>query len=180
MSLESSNISAALALTFAAEAGERGWSRSAFDAFCSRNQIAPEEQKRYWPKGLRSVARSLNEAADEEMLRTWAEAGKGSMIDIVLRRFADNLRLKPSVAQLAKSDFLHPFDTLLRTSQTAERMLLCRGGYRSSGRVRRFMERWSLVLAYSACVLVWIGDRTESQRHTDRATRRFLAIASLD
>lgn len=180
MNREPLSNEADLALAFAAEAGERGWSRSTFEAFCVGHHITFEQQQYIWPNGIRSVARSLNEGADQQMLRAWANAERASMVDIILRRFADNQPLKSSVAQLAKSDFLHPFDTLTRTARTAERMLLCRGGYRRSGPVGQFIERWTLVLAYSACVLVWIGDHTEDQRRTDRATRRFLAIAGLD
>lgn len=179
MNLEVQIKETALAMAFATEASEQGWSRSAFEAFCAKRQITPQQQRQLWPRGLRSVARNLNEAADEQMCLAWANVARASLVDIVLRRFADNQSLKPSVARLAKSDLLHPFDTLTRTSQTAERMLLCRGGYRNRTPVGRFVERWSLVVLYSVCVLVWIGDHTDGQLHTDRATRRLLSTVGL-
>lgn len=179
MSVAGQSKETALALAFASEAAEAGWSRSAFETFCARHHVGPDERRRFWPQGPRSVARCLNEAADEQMRRAWRDVSRASLADIVLRRFADNHGLKRSVANLARSDLLHPFDTLLRTSRTADQMLLCRGGYRGRGSAARFFERWSLAILYSLCVLIWIGDRTESQTPTKRATRAMLSIPGL-
>lgn len=163
-----------LAIAYAAETSN--WSAASLEVFLEGRGISRVEQELIWPRGIRSAARGLNDAADEQMCCVWASVREAKLADIIWQRFADNQHLKKSVGMLARSDFFHPIDTLSRTVQTVEHMLQCRGGYRASGPVGRFAERWCLVLVYSASVLVWLGDKSESQNRTRNATHRLLKL----
>lgn len=160
-----------MARAFAAFA-TNGWTEGALQTVCDQQNISSEQKRTWWPKGVRSVAWDLNAAADEEMVRHWHD-GAPSLSAIFEQRFAANETLRASVGQLAKSDFFHPFNTLARTAETARLMLALRNLRPSFWRVS------GLVPAYSAAVLVWIGDRTEGRVRTARASRRFLALVGL-
>lgn len=160
-----------MARAFAAFAAS-GWKEAALQAFCDQQGISREQQRAWWPKGVRSIAWDLNAAADEEMERNWPE-GAPSLAAIFEQRFKANETLRASVGQLAKSDFLHPVNTLARTAATARHMLALRNLRPSFWRVSR------LVAAYSATVLVWVGDRSEARARTARTSALFLVLVGL-
>jgi hypothetical protein len=157
-----------LARAFAAFAAN-GWTHAAFEAFCDQQNLTKEQRRAWWPRGVRSVAWDLNAAADDEMRRRWPE-GAPSLAAIFEERFKANENLRASVGQLARSDLFHPFNTVARTAETARHMLALRNVRPSSWRVSR------LVLAYSATVLAWIGDRSKGRARTARAGAFFLAL----
>lgn len=162
----------ALSLSYAVAAADIGWSQAAFHEFLDARGVSADLRRRFWPQGARSAARVLNAIADDEMMRRWAGVRNARLADIVEKRFADNRLLKGSVARLALSDLVHPFDTLARTARTADQMLRCNGGYRAVRVLGRWCERWALVMAYSACVLVWLSDETPDERRTRAAIDR--------
>jgi hypothetical protein len=166
----------ALSLRYAVAAADIGWSQAAFHEFMDAQGVSTDMQLTLWPHGARSAARIMNTLADDEMNRRWATASNARLADIVQQRFADNRPLKRSVARLALSDLVHPLDTLARTAQTADHMLVCRGGYRATGVMARWCERWALVMAYSACVLVWLADKTPNEGLTRGAIHHLLAF----
>ena len=152
-------------LRFAALAADHGWSRATFERFRQERDIDVSEALNRWPAYERSLAWSFNQIADEAMLASW-QGKQPSLRELMSARFDQNLPYKRAVAALARSDALHPFDTLLRTAQTARRMrALC-----TPHRAGRF-ARWSLVFLYSAVVLVWLADATLEQRRTRAAVR---------
>lgn len=160
-----------MARAFAAFA-VNGWTEAALQAFCEQRDISKEQRHAWWPRGVRSVAWDLNAAADEEMVLHWPH-GAPSFAAIFDQRFKANESLRASVGQLARSDLFDPLNTLARTAETARRMLELRKLHPSFWRVSR------LVTAYSAAVLVWIGDRSEARIHTSRAGRLYLALTGL-
>ncbi|WP_395646819.1 hypothetical protein [Terricaulis sp.] len=157
---------AALAHAFAASGVS--WTDAAVAQFAVQQGLSVAECKTLWPRGARSVAWDLNKSADRAMQRRWRGETPG-LREIVLHRFADNAALKRSIGTLARSDSMHPCNTLARTAETARRMILCAGGYRSAPPLGHFLERWLLVFAYSFCVLVWLADDRADQRATRRA-----------
>ncbi|MCX7358735.1 MAG: hypothetical protein NT015_11445 [Alphaproteobacteria bacterium] len=160
-----------LSRAFAAFAA-KGWTEATLRAFCNQQSISDEQRRAWWPNGVRSVAWDLNAAADEEMERRWPE-GAPSLVAIFEQRFKSNESLRASVGQLARSDLFHPFNTISRTAETARRMLaLCK--FRPN-----FWRVSRLVIAYSATVLVWIGDRSEGGARTKRAGGAFLVFLGL-
>lgn len=158
-----------MARAFAAFATD-GWTEATLQAFCAQRDISKEQRQALWPRGVRSIAWDLNAAADQEMVQHWPQ-GAPLLAAIFEQRFKANENLRSSVGQLAKSDLFHPFNTLARTAQTARGMLQLRNLRPSFWRVSR------LVAAYSAAVLVWIGDQSEGRVRTARASRRYLALA---
>jgi hypothetical protein len=149
-----------------------GWTQAALRAFCEQHDVSEQQRHAWWPQGVRSVAWDLNAAADEEMRHHWRQ-GAPSLAAIFRQRFIANEGLRQSVGQLAKSDLFHPFNTMARTAETARHMLALRNMQPTFWCLSR------LVLAYSATVLVWIGDRTEGRTRTMPAGARFLALVGL-
>ena len=123
------------------------------------------------PRGARAFGRKLNATADARMAAAFRDAPATTMTEIVLSRFEQNATLKPVVARLALSDLIHPIDTLTRTAATARVMWACYGRGRGGP-----LDRWLLVLAYSACVLVWLADNAADQRLTRRMVHGALAV----
>lgn len=159
-----------LAQEFATAASATGWTGEALSAFCRGRGISIEQEELLWPRGVRSVSWDLNEAADAQMLSVW-EGGRPSLRDVLFRRFSDNEPLRSAVGALARSDFLHPLDTLGRTARTAERMLRISGGGASKIRIGL------LTLSYSGAVLVWLADRSPSRGATRWASRAAAFLA---
>jgi hypothetical protein len=156
----------ALSVDYAIAAAEVGWSNETLRAFLDARGISALMQKSLWPDGARSAGRALNAYADAAMVRRHASGPSASLVEIMTQRFADNRSFKRSVRRLAQLDLVHPGDTLSRTARTAEQMIACRGGYRTQGGLGHWLELWLLVLGYSACVLVWLADRTPDDRRT--------------
>jgi hypothetical protein len=123
------------------------------------------------PLGVRDFGRKLNALADARTAATFRNATAPTMGEIVLSRFEQNTALRPTVAKLALSDLFHPVDTLRRTEATARVMWALYG----RGRGGR-LDRWLLVFAYSACVLVWLGDNAPGLRRTRGAVRIALTL----
>jgi len=123
------------------------------------------------PLGVRDFGRKLNALADARTALTFRDVAKPTMGEIVLSRFEQNTALKPTVAELALSDFFHPVDTLRRTEATARVMWAAYGRGRGG-----WLDRWLLVFAYSACVLFWLGDNAPGLRRTRGAVRIALAM----
>lgn len=160
-----------MARAFAAYATS-GWTKMALQAFCAQHNISAEQQRAWWPGGIRSVAWDMNAAADEEMERHWLH-GAPTFAAIFEQCFKANESLRASVGHLAKSDLFHPFNTIARTAETVRRMQALRGLHTNAWRTGR------LVAAYSAAVLVWVGDSSETGTRTARASAAFLALVGL-
>lgn len=148
-----------------------GWTNAALRAFCLEHGISEKDSRTWWPRGVRSLAWDLNAAADDEMMRQWPN-GSSTLGAIFDQRFKSNESLRASVGHLARSDLFDPFNTIARTAQTSRRMLELRGLRLTIWNVSR------VVAAYSATVLVWVGDRGDGSR-TARSGRFFLAVAGL-
>jgi hypothetical protein len=117
-----------------------------------------------WPRGIRSVAWQFNAQADALMIARAGALGEPTLSGLILRRFADNETLKGAVGSLARSDAMHPLDTLARTAQTASAMWQCLGFSSVKPRRPGWLRLWGLTIMYSACVLVWLADGSRSQR----------------
>ncbi len=161
-----------LVLHFAAHAATAGWTPAALRSFCADRRISGEEQAARWPAGVRSLGRQLNDYADAQMLLRWSDT-PGSLRDVLQARFDDNEVVKPAVLRLARSDFFHPIDTLMRTRKTAGLMWTCRTTRRVPGGLWGAARSWQLVCLYSLCVLVWLANGREQA-----ATRRAVAIVA--
>jgi hypothetical protein len=148
-----------------------GWTQPALRAFCTEHGISEDQSRIWWPRGLRSVAWDLNAAADEEMMMHWPD-GASSLAAVFEQRFKSNGSLRRSVGHLAKSDLFHPFNTIARTAETARCMLTLRDLRPTAWNVSR------VVVAYSAAVLIWVGDRGDGSR-TARAGSFYLALVGL-
>jgi hypothetical protein len=175
-SIDATNVS----LDYAVSAAETGWSNASLRRFLEARGVAADAQRLHWPQGARSAARHLNEVADSEMARRWKAAPSARLSDIVVQRFADNRALRRSVRCLAMSDLVHPFDTLARTAITVDQMMKCRGGYRAASAGGRWRERWALVLAYSALVLIWLADNSPGERNTQASTKWLMRMIGAD
>lgn len=126
------------------------------------------------PLGVRDFGRKLNAMADARTAATFRNAAAPTMAEILLSRFEQNTALKPTVGNLALSDLFHPVDTLRRTEATARVMWAAYG----RGRGGR-LDRWRLVFAYSACVLVWLGDGAPGLDRTRGAIKIALALVGV-
>ncbi len=159
-----------LTLEFARHAALHGWTAGSLRSFREYRDISQDDALRRWPRGVRSLSWALNDYADAGMRAAFcgnADATAGAMIRF---RLAQNTPLKASVRKLARSDWRHPIDTLRRTARTVRAMQAC-------APIRRgLIARWLLVLAYSACVIVWLSDGSPDQRATHRALRLCLAL----
>lgn len=160
------------AICFARAAAREGWRRSLLLRLCERRGISGAERDLRWPRGVRSVARELNAEADRRTVAYFRERRAEQMAEIILARFEDNRRLKPSVRRLAWSDLRHPIDTLHRTAQTSRAMWRCHVSGASAGTAKHYR----LTLAYSLCVLVWLADRSDGDERTRRLTPVILKL----
>lgn len=148
---------------FAHMAATHGWKPSTLRTFCAANNISPTDMHARWPQGIRSVARQFNAQADLVMIARANALGTMTLSRLILERFADNEPLKRAVGSLARSDALHPFDTMARTAQTARAMWRCLSLSKTPPGGPGWLRVWGLTVMYSACVLVWLGDRSTSQ-----------------
>ena len=164
-----------LAIEFAHYAATAGWTRRALAQFCEQRGIPDSDRDRRWPDGPRSLGWSLNDNADDQMLADLIANGPRPLPQIMLQRFHANAALKSAVRSLAWSDVFGPVGTLRRTAKTANLMGQCSDPTWPPAPPWRFVQVWALVLAYSLCVLVWLGDRTADLRPTGRAIRLLTA-----
>jgi hypothetical protein len=156
--------SPALIIEFAHIAETHGWKPSTLRSFCTANGISPADMRALWPRGIRSVARQLNAQADAVMIARARVLGSSTLSGLILGRFADNGPLKGAVGSLARSDAMHPIDTLARTAQTARAMWQCLGICNPQPGGPGWLRVWALTIMYSMFVLVWLTDRSRSQR----------------
>ncbi|WP_109126481.1 hypothetical protein [Dyella sp. C11] len=110
------------------------------------------------------MAWQFNAHADAMMIACANALGAPALSGLILRRFADNEPLKGAVRSLARSDAMHPFDTLERTAQTARAMWQCLGLCGAEQRRPSRLRIWGMTIMYSVCVLVWLADGTRSQK----------------
>lgn len=158
-----------LVLAFAQDAGHNGWHTTAFRRFCFTRGISAEEMHARWPAGVRSLGWDLNHYADNVMCARFDKTGPAPLSKIILDRFADHAPIKQAVRRLALSDALHPVDTLVRTARTAKAMWRLQDRPMPRSVLARQLKIWSLVVLYSACVLVWLADGSISQRPLRKA-----------
>ncbi|WP_426269381.1 hypothetical protein ACN9MB_14540 [Dyella kyungheensis] len=156
--------SPALIIEFAHIAATHGWKRSTLRSFCTANGISLAGMRAQWPMGIRSVARQLNAQADAVMVARARVLGSPTLSGLILGRFADNEPLKGAVGRLAQSDAMHPFDTLARTARTARAMWQCLSVRNPRTGGPGWLRVWALTIMYSVFVLVWLTDRSISQK----------------
>ncbi|WP_281849548.1 hypothetical protein [Dyella sp. GSA-30] len=166
----------ALVLAFAQEAGHDGWNTTALRRFCFARGLSAEEMHARWPAGARSLGWDLNHYADNVMSVRFDTRGPAPLSEIILNRFNDQTPIKRAVRRLAQSDALHPVDTLTRTAQTARAMWRFQDRPMPRSILGRQFKTWSLVVLYSACVLVWLADGSISQQLLRRAIRLSVKI----
>jgi len=165
-----------LVLAFARQAGHDGWNTTAFRRFCFARGLSAEEMHARWPMGARSLGWDLNHYADNVMSARFDKMGPAPLSEIILNRFDDHASIKQAVRRLARSDAFHPMDTLTRTAQTARAMWRFQDRPMPRSILGRQFKTWSLVVLYSACVLVWLADSTISQQPLRRAIRLSVKI----
>lgn len=165
-----------LVLAFAQEAGNNGWNTAAFRRFCFARGISAEEMHARWPAGVRSLGWDLNHYADNVMSARFDKTGPAPLSKIILDRFDDNAPIKQAVRHLAQSDAFHPVDTLARTARTAKAMWRFQDRPMPRSVFGQRVKTWSLVVLYSACVLVWLADGSISQQPLRRAIRLSVKI----
>jgi hypothetical protein len=165
-----------LVIGFAMHAAKAGWNETALRTFCARHGISAACKAHLWPQGVRTLGRQFNENADKRMLARYHSTSGHSLREVLLTRFEDNLIYKPAVCRLAASDLLHPWDTLLRTRETAVLMWACQTVLPRQTSIRLALRTWGLVLLYSLCVLIWVADGSVDQRATRRAVKLTSAL----
>lgn len=163
-------ITDAFVNAFAEFAARAGWSQHSLLIFAQTTGASG-----LGLPSLRWIARRLNEIADSRMRESFCDLDALTLERLILARFEQNASLKPAGASLARSDVLHPFDTLGRTAATADLMLeLC-----GDNRMPKLGRRWRLVFAYSLCVLVWLFAGQAKHPPAARSVRRSLALFGL-
>lgn len=163
-------------LAFADLAASHGWSAATLQIFCDRNHISAEEQRRRWPRGVRSLAHEFNANADARTLAACDPLSPPPLSAVLLRRFRDNEPHKRAVLSLARSDLLHPLDTLRRTAQSAGVFWRCQDAPLPRSRGGRDLKSALLVLLYSAAVLVWLCDRPSDYGRLRKAIRFIASV----
>jgi hypothetical protein len=167
----------AVVINFAEYAGINGWNNHALTKFCRLVGISDGDRNQRWPKGVRTLGWELNSIADRKTLERFQNRSSASMVEIVLSRFEENAALKSSVKALAVSDIKNPWDTLLRTAQTADLMWRCCNKPRWPGRMGRRLDTWLVVIVYSFCVIIWLQRKSPADEFISQLVRRsFLMI----
>jgi ubiquinone biosynthesis protein COQ9 len=160
-----------LVIAFAELAARTGWKASSLRLFCESHAISKADALAMWPHGIRSIAWRLNEYADSKTLANFEAFGPLPLSEVMLKRFAENEWLRSSVGALARSDAMHPINTLARTASTAKIMWRCQNNAAPDSFFGKRVRVCALVVLYSACVLVWLGDKSLSKSGLTRAVR---------